>query len=175
MIFESDLLRPAMKRLLAFGGLLGLLIRILAACRLEPERSTSDAASGRAPDSRPVSDDGSRASSAGPSVGYEELLRAIPDTPETRREVYIDDYTVVRRVFDIPLPGPEDDEATLQEFYDWSRPREETLGDTVPVPEPSLFHLQDIEGQDPVWDRRMQLNRERSVHFWWLAVLSRTV
>ena len=68
------------------------------------------------------------------SVGFEELLRAIPDTPEARREVYIDDYTLARRLFDISLPGPGDDEAALQEFYDWSPPYDgKGYGDTIPV------------------------------------------
>ena len=89
--------------------------------------------SGRADSTTPLAEDVSRDISSGPSVGYEELLRAIPDTPENRSEVYIDDYALVRRLFDIPLPGPGDDEAALQEFYDWNPPLDDALGDTVPV------------------------------------------
>ena len=71
---------------------------------------------------------------AAESVGFEELLRAIPDTPENRHEVSIDDYTVARRLFDSPLPGPGDDEDALQEFYDWRHPIDATtMGDTSPV------------------------------------------
>ena len=57
--------------------------------------------------------------------GYEELLGTVPDTPEVRSSVHIDDYALVRSVFDLPdfhLPGPEDNEATLQEFYAWRPP-----------------------------------------------------
>ena len=89
--------------------------------------------SGRADSTTPLAEDVSRDISSGPSVGYEELLRAIPDTPENRSEVYIDDYALVRRLFDIPLPGPGDDEAALQEFYDWNPPLDDALGDTVPA------------------------------------------
>ena len=88
--------------------------------------------SGRADSTTPLAEDVSRDISSGPSVGYEELLRAIPDTPENRSEVYIDDYALARRLFVIPLPGPGDDEAALQEFYDWNPPLGED-GDTVPV------------------------------------------
>ncbi len=90
--------------------------------------------SGRPEPATPLGEDGSRDASSGPSVGYEKLLRAIPDTPENRREVFIDDYTVARRLFDIPLPGPGDDEGALQELYDWSPPYDEKAhGDTIPV------------------------------------------
>ncbi len=51
-------------------------------------------------------------------TAYEGLLGTIPDTPELRREVYINDYALVRQVFDIPLPGPGDDEDALAEFYE---------------------------------------------------------
>ncbi len=51
-------------------------------------------------------------------TAYEGLLGTIPDTPELRREVYINDYALVRQMFDIPLPGPGDDEDALTEFYE---------------------------------------------------------
>ena len=38
-------------------------------------------------------------------TAYEGLLGTIPDTPELRREVYINDYALVRQMFDIPLLG----------------------------------------------------------------------
>ena len=51
-------------------------------------------------------------------TAYEGLLGTIPDTPEVRREVYINDYALVRQMFDIPLPGPGDDEDALAAFYE---------------------------------------------------------
>ena len=55
---------------------------------------------------------------ASTDTAYEGLLRTIPDTPELRRQVYINDYALVRQMFDIPLPGPGDDEDALAEFYE---------------------------------------------------------
>ncbi len=55
-------------------------------------------------------------------TAYEGLLRTIPDTPELRQQVYINDYALVRQMFDIPLPGPGDDEVALEEFYEWLPP-----------------------------------------------------
>ena len=51
-------------------------------------------------------------------TAYERLLGTIPDTLELRREVYINDYALVRQMFDIPLPGPGDDEDALAAFYE---------------------------------------------------------
>ena len=120
----------------------------------EPVLSTSDLAATPLPDARPTAtntpsptvDSGqpdsttplaeavSRDTSSGLSVGYEALLRTIPDTPDNRRWVYIDDYAVARRLFDIPIPGPGDDDGDLQEFYDWSPQFDsEALGDTLPA------------------------------------------
>ena len=53
---------------------------------------------------------------------YELLLGAIPDSPEARESVYINDYDRVRRTFSIPLPGPEADDAALEAFYNWLPP-----------------------------------------------------
>ncbi len=61
--------------------------------------------SGRADSTTPLAEDVSRDISSGPSVGYEELLRAIPDTPENRSEVYIDDYALVAAYSTFPSPG----------------------------------------------------------------------
>ena len=47
-----------------------------------------------------------------PSV-YEELLGLVPDTPETRSQVFISDYALMRELFDTPLPGPEDSSLAL--------------------------------------------------------------
>ncbi len=54
--------------------------------------------------------------------GYEGLLSLILDSPEARREVFINDYALARRLFDIPLPGPGDEDEALEEFYDWMPP-----------------------------------------------------
>ena len=59
----------------------------------------------------------SEPSSAPTDTAYAGLLGTIPDTPEVRRGVYIDDYALVRQMFDIPLPGPGDDEDAVEEFY----------------------------------------------------------
>ena len=53
---------------------------------------------------------------------YELLLGAIPDSPEARESVYINDYDRVRRTFSIPLPGPEADDAALEAFCNWLPP-----------------------------------------------------
>ena len=63
-----------------------------------------------------------RETTASTDTAYEGLLRTIPDTPELRRQVYINDYALVRRMFDIPLPGPGDDDDALVEFYKWLPP-----------------------------------------------------
>ena len=36
---------------------------------------------------------------------YEDLLGLIPDTLQTRRIVYINDYALLRKLHDVPLPG----------------------------------------------------------------------
>ena len=54
------------------------------------------------------------ASSAPPSVSlpsrYLELLGTIPDSPETRRGVWITDYSKVRETFGLVLTGPDDED-----------------------------------------------------------------
>ncbi len=70
------------------------------------------------------------------SVVYEKLLRAIPDTPENRGGVFIEDFTMVRRTFDRALPGPGDSDASVQEFYSglWHESLDpESVGDEFPV------------------------------------------
>lgn len=69
-----------------------------------------------------------QSATAGPISGaegesaYEDLLSWIPDSPEARIEVFINDYALARRLFDIPLPGPGDEDEALEEFYDWMPP-----------------------------------------------------
>ena len=57
---------------------------------------------------------------------YEALLATIPDTPETRNDVYIGDYALVRQIFAaiFPLPGPGDDEDAVVAFMslEWLPP-----------------------------------------------------
>ena len=55
---------------------------------------------------------------------YEELLSLVPDTPETRDGVFINDYTLARELFDISLPGPEADVDRLEEYLLALRPIE---------------------------------------------------
>ena len=74
-----------------------------------------------------------RETTAATDAAYAGLLGTIPDTPELRQQVYINDYALVRQMFDIPLPGPEDDEVALEEFYKWL-PRFEGEADDPPVP-----------------------------------------
>jgi len=47
---------------------------------------------------------------------FEGLLSTIPDTPDTRMSVTINDYAAVREIFGIQLPGPEADESALTEY-----------------------------------------------------------
>ena len=86
------------------------------------------AAVGCGSDTEPV-----RETTAATDTAYAGLLGTIPDTPEVRQQVYINDYALVRQVFDIPLPGPGDDEVALEEFYKWL-PRFEGEADDPPVP-----------------------------------------
>ena len=58
----------------------------------------------------------------GEPSAYEALLASIPDTPETRDYVYIDDYALARQIFStstFPLPGPGDKEDAVAAFNDW--------------------------------------------------------
>ena len=58
-----------------------------------------------------------------------------PSPAELRQQVYINDYALVRQVFDIPLPGPGDDEDALEEYYKWFPPPGfEGEADDPPVP-----------------------------------------
>ena len=86
--------------------------------------STSESASAvpESSSTKAVSDQPNAATDTPPSA-YEGLLRAIPDTPETRGWIYIDNYTLVRKIFanDFYLPGP-DDKPIRQEWYDYLPP-----------------------------------------------------
>ena len=54
---------------------------------------------------------------------YINLLGHIPDTPETRSHVFILDYAVIRKLFDVPLPGPEANETEMEEYYKYGLPQ----------------------------------------------------
>ena len=56
---------------------------------------------------------------------YEALLATIPDIPEMRGSLQIDDYALARQTFPtttFPLPGPGDDEEAMAAFNEWSFP-----------------------------------------------------
>ena len=60
-----------------------------------------------------------RETPAATDTAYAGLMGTIPDTPELRQQVYFNDYALVCQTFDIPLPGPGDDEDALVEFSEW--------------------------------------------------------
>ena len=74
---------------------------------------------------------------------WEELLGTIPDTPETRRYIFLNDLDRVRKLFpSIPgdeanftLPGPDTDEKTLNQWYGYIPPLgiEDDQVDRVPI------------------------------------------
>ena len=78
-------------------------------------------------------------------TAYAGLLGTIPDTPELRREVYINDYALVRQMFDIPLPGLGDDEDAVEEFYKWLPPP----GFEGEADDPPVWGFGDISFFDP--------------------------
>ena len=56
-----------------------------------------------------------------PISPYEELLGLVPDTPETRSCVLINDYALIRELgFDIPLPGQGANESDMEEYYSYA-------------------------------------------------------
>ena len=73
---------------------------------------------------------------------YVELLRLVPDTPETRSFVLINDYALTRELFNIPLPGPGADEEALEEYFAafLGTPVDEEGPRLVPGPFISGFH-----------------------------------
>ena len=85
------------------------------------------------PTAAPTPDADERTAST--DAAYAGLLGTIPDSPELRRWVHINDYALVRQMFDIPLPGPGDDEDELEEYYKWFPPPGfEGEADDPPVP-----------------------------------------
>ena len=51
-----------------------------------------------------------------PPLLYEELLGLIPDTPETRSSVYVNDYALLRDLNDVSLPGTNADVDDLVQY-----------------------------------------------------------
>lgn len=47
---------------------------------------------------------------------FEGLLGTIPDTPDTRKSVMINDYAAVREIFGVQLPGPDAGQPDIQEY-----------------------------------------------------------
>ena len=93
-----DALHRVCSRWYVIPGLLALLATIAVACgELEPTA---------APTPTPE-----------PALStYEELLELIPNRSGTRSYVLMNDHSLIRELFDIPLPGPSADEDTLGEY-----------------------------------------------------------
>ena len=87
-------------RAISWGIVLLALTAVLAAC------GSGDDADSPAGADAPVSE---------VSI-FEALLGVIPDTPDTRKSVMINDYAAVREIFGVPLPGPEAGEEALGEY-----------------------------------------------------------
>ena len=87
---------------------------------------------GRAGTATPDADRGSEDQRS----AYEELLSLIPDEPEYRDWVFMEDFALVRATFDEALPGPEDSDETVQDFYAglWLPPLpSDSTGDDYPL------------------------------------------
>ena len=87
-------------RAISWGIVLLALTAVLAAC------GSGDDADSPAGADAPVSE----------VFIFEALLSVIPDTPDTRKSVMINDYATVREIFGVPLPGPEAGEEALGEY-----------------------------------------------------------
>ena len=65
----------------------------------------------------------SQGDTAIPGFTYLDLLATIPDQRETRGMVWIDDYSLVREIFDVPsLPVWGDGDDALDALYKWETP-----------------------------------------------------
>ena len=51
-----------------------------------------------------------------PSSAYEELLALIPDTPNSRSMVFLNDYVLLRKTANIALPGPNANQEALHDY-----------------------------------------------------------
>ena len=65
------------------------------------------------------------------SSPYDELLRMIPDTPDTRKNIHINDYNRIRSGFGLLLRGPED-----EDFRELLVPRYSKSGEWATLPRP---------------------------------------
>ena len=84
----------------------------------DPESTIPAAVDGGSEFATPAAVDSGSESATPMPTAYEGLLGAIPDTPEARTSVYINDYALARRLFDpiFPVPGPGDDEEAVAQF-----------------------------------------------------------
>ena len=95
----------------------------------EPTAAPAQTTSTKEPSAVPLQTDSSGSPNRQPNAAadipsaYEGLLSSVPDTPENRGWVYIEDYALARQIFanDFYLPGPND-ESIPQEWYDYLPP-----------------------------------------------------
>ena len=53
-----------------------------------------------------------------PTSAYEELLALIPDNPNTRSLVFLNDYVLLRRALNVGLPEPDADQEALKSYFE---------------------------------------------------------
>ena len=96
----------------------------LAAVDGDPESTIPAAVDGGSESATPAAVNSGSESATPMPTAYEGLLGAIPDTPEARTSVYINDYALARQLFDpiFPVPGPGDDEEAVAQFNTWLPP-----------------------------------------------------
>ena len=92
------------------------LITALAACGGEATVAPTSPPTATPPTAVPPTDIPPTAIPLAELSFFSKLLAGIPDTPDTRMSVLINDYAAVREVFAIPLPGPEAGELALTEY-----------------------------------------------------------
>ena len=94
-------------------GLLALLATIGAACGGAESSPTPTLTQTPAPTHTPTLR--ATLTRTAPTV-YEELLALIPDTPETRSYLVINDYALLRKSLNVPLPGPDANQEALVNY-----------------------------------------------------------
>ena len=52
-----------------------------------------------------------------PTSVYDELLALIPDTPDTRSLVFLNDYVLLRKALNVALPGPEANQEEVKDHF----------------------------------------------------------
>ena len=53
-----------------------------------------------------------------PNSVYDELLALIPDTPDTRSLVFLNDYVQLGEALNVDLPGPDANQAALENYFE---------------------------------------------------------